>query len=235
MRIVDRLDSYLGLPLTIGKNKTNVFRFLLDRFSTRIKGWSKRLLSRGGKEVFSKAMLQSIPTYVFLVFLMPKGITDEMVAKAQNFWWESKHRGRGWAMMSWDTTPKGMRGMGFKDMRLFNITLIGRQLWRLIDNRDTLCYKFLALKYFEEGDPLHPKYVDKPSYAWSSMVFAAKQLASRFGWQVDDGNTIDISIHNWGMEGLNGNSLVRAVPGDRRLLARNLWTHDGNRWDEDKV
>lgn len=52
MRIMDKLDSYLGLPLSIGKNKTNVFRFLADIISNRIKGWSKRLLSRGGKEVY---------------------------------------------------------------------------------------------------------------------------------------------------------------------------------------
>lgn len=102
MRTVDKLDSYLGFPLSIGKNKTNVFHFLVDRFSTRKKGWSKRLLSRGGKEVFLKVELQSIPTYVFLVFRLPKGIIDEMVAKARNFWWESKHCERGWTMMFWD-------------------------------------------------------------------------------------------------------------------------------------
>lgn len=57
MRTVDKLDSYLGLPLSISKNKTNTFRFFVDRFSTRIKGWLKRLLSRGGKKVFLKAIL----------------------------------------------------------------------------------------------------------------------------------------------------------------------------------
>lgn len=52
MRIVDKLDSYVSLPLSIGKNKTNVFCFLIDRFSNRIKGRLKRLLCWGGKEVF---------------------------------------------------------------------------------------------------------------------------------------------------------------------------------------
>lgn len=57
MRIVDKLDNYPGLPLCIRKNKTNAFHFLIDRFSNQIKGWSKRLLSHEGKEVFPKAVL----------------------------------------------------------------------------------------------------------------------------------------------------------------------------------
>lgn len=82
---MDKVDSYLGLPLCIGKNNTNAFRFLIDRFSNHIKGWSKRLLSHGGKEVFSKVVLQSISTYVFSVFLLPRVIMEEMEAKARNF------------------------------------------------------------------------------------------------------------------------------------------------------
>lgn len=57
MRIMVELDKYLGLSLTMGKNKTNAFHFIVDRFSNHIKGWSKWLLSYGGKEVFSKPML----------------------------------------------------------------------------------------------------------------------------------------------------------------------------------
>lgn len=33
MRVVENFDNYLGLPFSVGKNKTNVFRFLIDRFS----------------------------------------------------------------------------------------------------------------------------------------------------------------------------------------------------------
>lgn len=128
MQIVENLGNYLVLPLYVGKNKTNYFRFLLDKFVNRIKGWSKRLLSRGGKEVFFKAILESLPTYPFSVFLLPRGLIEMLEAKARSFWWESKKRDRGWAMLSWDKvcTPKGMGSLGFKDLRLFNITLLGR-------------------------------------------------------------------------------------------------------------
>lgn len=127
MRVVDKLDNYHGLPLSAEKNKTNAFRYL-DRFSNRIKGWSKRLLSFGGKEVFPKVILQSILNFTFYVFLLPRGIIKALEAKWRNFWWESKRQGRGWAILSWDKlcTPKGMGRMGFKDLRLFNVAFFAR-------------------------------------------------------------------------------------------------------------
>lgn len=85
MQIVDNLDNYLGLPLHVRKNKNKSFRFLLDRFVNRIKGWSKRLLSRERKEVFSKAILQSLPTYPFSMFLLPRGLIKILKAKARSF------------------------------------------------------------------------------------------------------------------------------------------------------
>lgn len=45
----------------------------------------KRLLSYGGKEVFSKVVLQSLPTYTMFVSLVPKGMTNVMESKMQNY------------------------------------------------------------------------------------------------------------------------------------------------------
>lgn len=128
MRVVEVIENYLGLPFLIRKNKTNAFQHIIDKFLNRIKGRSKRLLSYDGKKVFSKFVLQYLPTYSLSIFLVPKGIVDAMVAKMRNFWWESKKRGCGWVMLKWEALflPKGMGGLGFRDLRHFNITLFGR-------------------------------------------------------------------------------------------------------------
>ncbi|KAH1046293.1 hypothetical protein J1N35_037077 [Gossypium stocksii] len=44
------------------------------------------------------------------------------------------------------------RDIGIRDMRLFNIALLGRQVWRLINNNDSLCFKVLSCKYFLDVD-----------------------------------------------------------------------------------
>ncbi|KAA3463997.1 Cyclopropane-fatty-acyl-phospholipid synthase [Gossypium australe] len=93
--------------------------------------------------------------------------------------------------MVWDSlcTPKGIGGIGFRNLRLFNITLLGRQVWRLINNNDNLCYRVLCSKYFSDGDVLHLKVVDKPCFSWMSIVDAVKALETGFGWQIGDGRT----------------------------------------------
>lgn len=88
-----------------------------------------------------------------------------------------------------------MGGIGFKDMKLFNVSLLGRQLWRLVNHKDTLCYAVLSAKYFSNGDPFNPKHVDKPSYAWTSLCMAARSLKTDFGWQVGEGSFIKIKEH----------------------------------------
>ncbi|KAA3483393.1 LINE-1 reverse transcriptase isogeny [Gossypium australe] len=105
----------------------------------------------------------------------------------------------GWSMLAWDRMchPKGMGGLGFCDLRLFNLALLGRQVWRLTQFKDTLCYKVLSSKYFPNRDIFRPKVVDKPLYTWSSIANAAKALENSFVWLVGDGKSIDIRNDNW--------------------------------------
>lgn len=62
-------------------------------------------------------------------------------------------------MMPWDNlcTPKGMGNLGFRDLKLFNIAMLGRQVWRLVNHKDSLCFKVLSAKYFPDGNIFHLK------------------------------------------------------------------------------
>ncbi|KAK5825740.1 hypothetical protein PVK06_020604 [Gossypium arboreum] len=197
--MVDQLDNYLGLPLPIGRKKSLAFTNILDRWNCRINGWPKRLLSYGGKEIFIKAIIQAIPTYAFSVFLAPNGIIEKLHSKMCKQWWTNNEKIRGLVMLAWERMcyPKGMGGISFQDMHLFNIALLGRQVWRLMQYKDTLCFKVLSAKYFSEGDVLRPEYCEKPPFTWSSIVKVIDALKDGFLWKIGDGNSIDIPIlHN---------------------------------------
>ncbi|XP_012442051.2 uncharacterized protein LOC105767072 [Gossypium raimondii] len=209
MKVVTHFDGYLGLPLPMGNRKSVAFKSILDRIANRTISWSKRLLSNGGKEIFIKSILQSIPTYAFSVFMVPKGILEEIQA------------------LAW--------GLGFRDLHRFNVALLGRQVWRLMSCRDTLCFEVLSAKYFPEGDVLHPKNIDKPSFTWKSIVKAASELYDGFGWNVGNGNKIDLWKENWGFEGLSGDSI--GLP--RREIQENrvceLLNEEKDGWNERRV
>ncbi|KAA3466831.1 reverse transcriptase [Gossypium australe] len=111
-----------------------------------------------------------------------------------------KEKDRVWSRLAWDQLchPKGMGGLGFRDFHIFNIALLGRQVWRLLTCKETLCYEVLSAKYFPNGYIFHPKNVDKPSFTWLSISKAAEKLKEGFGWTVGNGRSINIRRDCWG-------------------------------------
>lgn len=101
-----------------------------------------------------------------------------------------------------------------KDLRLFNLALLGRQVWRLIHNKDTLCFQIFLAKYFPDGDIFNHKKVDKPSFAWSNISKAANELADGFGWQIGTGQHVNLMKHRWGFEGLSWKEVINAQLGN---------------------
>ncbi|KAG4145469.1 hypothetical protein ERO13_D05G098650v2, partial [Gossypium hirsutum] len=152
-------------------------------------------------------------------------------------WWAHKENNRGWAMMAWEKLchPKVMGGLGFQDLHLFNLALLGRQVWRLMTHKDTLCFKVLSAKYFPEGDVFRYKKGDNPFFTWSSIAKAADELKDGFIWQVGDGETIDICRDHWGREGIKGESVCRSPFKDNERKVKDLWDHRDGRWNRERV
>ncbi|KAK3211392.1 hypothetical protein Dsin_016098 [Dipteronia sinensis] len=90
IKLIGCHKNYLGLPCFTGRNKRKLFATIADRVWAKIKGWGKKLLSVGGKEVFLKAVIQAIPTYAMSIFRLPKGLISEIQRLCARFWWGSK-------------------------------------------------------------------------------------------------------------------------------------------------
>ncbi|KAL4272949.1 hypothetical protein GQ457_13G013230 [Hibiscus cannabinus] len=156
MRDDEVLGQYLGLPLIVGKSKIEAFGFLETKVGKRTNNWTKNLISFASREVFIKAVAQSIPAYTMSCFLLLDCIIDPMVSTTRNFWWSGKTNERGWTHVAWKNLckPKGAGGLGFRDLKTFNLTLLAKQVWRLICNKESLCFKVMSAKYFPRGDIL---------------------------------------------------------------------------------
>lgn len=51
----DERSTYLGLPNTMGRNKSVIFGFLKDKITRRVEGWNGRLISKSGREILIKS------------------------------------------------------------------------------------------------------------------------------------------------------------------------------------
>ncbi|KAL4342607.1 hypothetical protein GQ457_08G031780 [Hibiscus cannabinus] len=153
---IDDPDIYLGVPLLIGKNKYAAFGRYRDKVDTRVSKWSNLLLSFSGREVLIKSVAQALRQYVMSYYMLPCSLVEEMSRSIRRFWWSGKGSARAWPLVAWDDIylPKTAGRIGFKDLHLFNIALLGKQIWRLLSAPGSLLYRTLRAKYFPDGDLL---------------------------------------------------------------------------------
>ncbi|XP_058745919.1 uncharacterized protein LOC131618775 [Vicia villosa] len=94
--------KYLGLPSMIGRSKKAVFSFVKDKIWKRINSWSGRSLSKAGKDVMIKSVLQSIPAYIMSVYLIPDGVVNNIEKMLNSFWWDGGGNNKGIRWLAWD-------------------------------------------------------------------------------------------------------------------------------------
>jgi hypothetical protein len=107
----------------------------------RIQGWKEKLLSKAGKEILIKTVVQAIPSYVMSCFDLTKTLCDEISAMIRHYWWSKQDNENKMHWLSWDTMcqMKDKGGLGFHDLHLFNLAMLARQAWRLVVAPDSLC------------------------------------------------------------------------------------------------
>uniref|UniRef100_A0A803PQG5 Reverse transcriptase domain-containing protein n=1 Tax=Cannabis sativa TaxID=3483 RepID=A0A803PQG5_CANSA len=195
-------SMYLGLPSIVGQNKNAVLGFLKERMRKRINGWEGRFLSRAGKEILIKTVVQSLPSYAMNVFLLPIGTCNEIERMMASFWWKSNNsngNGSGITWMSWDrmTKHKYDGGMGFRSLRDFNLAMLGKQRWRLLFNIDSLASKVFKARYFPHGDYLSAELGSNPSFICSSIFAAKDTVKLGLRKRISPGTSVQITNDPW--------------------------------------
>jgi hypothetical protein len=99
------------------------------------------------------------------LFKLPRGLYQHITSLIRKFWWGSKKGERKTAWVSWDdmSMPKYKGGMGFRDIELFNLALLARQVWRILVESNSLSARILKAVYFPPSDILHASLGRSPS------------------------------------------------------------------------
>ncbi|XP_031131938.1 uncharacterized protein LOC116033325 [Ipomoea triloba] len=190
--------KYLGLPSFIGREKKAVFSYIEDKIKQRIGSWSKRLISQAGKEVLLKSVAQSMPTFSMSVFLLPASVCLSIERVMNRYWWGAgSERGIHWK--AWDRLciPKKYGGLGFKDLRAFNLAMLGKQAWRFLTRPQSLVARIYKARYFPKSSFIDASLGSNPSFCWRSIMTAHELVCSGVRRRIADGTSTLIWGHPW--------------------------------------
>ncbi|CAL1410909.1 unnamed protein product [Linum trigynum] len=199
MKGVEFHEKYLGLPTRVGRGKRAAFGYLVDRVRSKVKHWKSKLLSIAGKEVLIKAVAQSQMTYAMSIFSIPMATVKEIQSLITNFWWGQQQEEKKTHWLRWEelSRPKKQGGLGFRDLKCFNIALLGKQLWRIIKEPQSLAARVLKAKYFPTRDVLEAEKGRNPSLVWRGLIEAQELIKKGYRWRVGNGESIDIWLDRW--------------------------------------
>ncbi|XP_074342120.1 putative mitochondrial protein AtMg00310 [Apium graveolens] len=153
----------------VSSNRWETFRYVKEKIWNRLQSWKGTTVSRGGKEILIKSVVQSIPSYVASVFLLPKKLCEDIEILMNRFWWLSnveKNKGIRW--MAWNKMcyPKKFGGMGFKRIQEFNVAMLGKQAWRILTQPHSFISRLLKSRYFPKCRFEEAILGNNPSYVW---------------------------------------------------------------------
>ena len=115
------------------------------------------------------------------------------------FWWRNGRDSRGMHWKSWESLckPKECGGLGFKDLEAYNLALLGRQLWRMIKNPQSLMAKVFKSRYFKASNPLNAPLGTRPSFSWRSIHTAQKLIQQGARVVIGNGKNTRVWSERW--------------------------------------
>jgi hypothetical protein len=95
------------------------------------------------------------------------------------------------------TKPKYMGGLGFRDIELFNLALLARQAWRIIQEPSSLSARILKAVYFPNGEFLEADVGASPSRIWRAIIDGRDVLKQGLIKRIGTREETDIWNTNW--------------------------------------
>ncbi|XP_019172765.1 PREDICTED: uncharacterized protein LOC109168178 [Ipomoea nil] len=87
--------------------------------------------------------------------------------------------------------------MGFKELRAFNLAMLGKQAWRFLTDPETPVAKIYKARYYPTTSFTDATIGNCPSYCWRSIMAAHAMVVSGVRRRIGNGQTTLIWGHPW--------------------------------------
>lgn len=231
------VGKYLGLPEHFGRRKRDLFSLIVERIKQKARRWTNKFLSAAGKLVMLQSVLSAIPSYPMSCFSLPVSLCKRIQYAVTCYWWDHNENSRKMAWVSWDSMakPKALGGLGLQDFQNFNVSLLVKISWRLLQNPQCLLGRVLFGKYCPDNNILHATKTSSISHGWRSILLGRDILAKNLSSTVGNGESISIWDDPW--LSLTGQQRPMGPPNEQHLVlsVSELMLPATGEWDVAKI
>eukprot|EP00253_Pinus_taeda_P015324 PITA_15324 len=195
-------SKYLGAPMIASTLKHASWTDLLDKFEAKLSLWTHRALNMASKLILIKAVLQSLPLYLFTLLAAPKWVIKAIKNLQCNFLWGSSGKNRKWALVKWDKVclPKKSGGIGLRDPTLSN-TVMGAKLWWCWLAYPNTPWASLWTAKYANNKPMEDKIrmseLSVGSIIWNAAIQHRYLIQQHCFWEIKDGQTARFWDDSW--------------------------------------
>ena len=147
--------TYLGFPLGSNFSKSDAWKPVISKIKNRLASWKVRLLSKAGRLVLIKSVLNSLPVYFMSLFKMPKTVAAKIVKLQRRFFWGgTSGESKCCHPVKWSDIelPKEMGGLGVGKILHKNLILLFKWWWRFSESDSTLWKRIIKSVHDINGD-----------------------------------------------------------------------------------
>jgi len=141
--------NYLGLPIGANPRRVSTWEPLWEHVVKRLNLWGNKFNSFGGCIVLLNSMLNSIPIFYLSFMRMSVIVWKRLIRIQREFLWGGVLGGKKISWVKWRTVcqPKEEGGLGVRDIRVVNLSLLAKWRWRMIQGENSLWMDVLLEKY----------------------------------------------------------------------------------------
>jgi len=200
---IDEGLKYLGFNLKPTNYKKVDWLWLLEKLDKRLKTWSHKWLSRAGRLVLVKSVLEAIPVYWMSLSWIPKGILESYRKVCFRFLWSGKKESQVTPWVRWEkiAQPKEKGGWGLKNIFLFSKALAAKAGWRLLATpslwQKVMIQKYIAPESVESWIRNPIKNKRGISVIWKAILNSFPIISNKLAWKIGSGEKVRIGVDPW--------------------------------------
>ncbi|OIS95712.1 cbl-interacting serinethreonine-protein kinase 9, partial [Nicotiana attenuata] len=240
---------YLRMPLGAKSKSKGIWNGVLEKCEKKLANWKNQYLSMGGRLILINSVLDAMPTYMMSLFSIPVNVVKRIDALRRNFLWEGNSEKKKFHLVKWNslTTSKKTGGLGIKNLRVQNHSLMMNWLWKFAADEQSLWREVVREKYGMEG-----KWTTKPVRSpygvslWKSIRNCWPKVINKAKFKVENGMKISLWDDIW----LGQGPLKQLFPDiytlnqQQKATLDEAWTNQGwnltfrrllNDWEIDRI